>query len=93
MASTTAPALICCRPVSRPVTVSTRSGETSSTMQSVHNSMPRRCISSMYRWAYSGPVSSCPKVWRPNPAWMHWFSMPPGSLSRSSIKMSRTPSS
>ena len=58
MANTTAPALTCCKPVSRPVTVSTRSGDTSSTMQSVHSSISRRRISSMYRWAYSGPVSS-----------------------------------
>ena len=47
MASTTACALICCRPTLRPVTVSTFSGETSSTMQSVHAGMPRSCTASM----------------------------------------------
>ena len=47
MASTTACALICCKPTARPVTVSTFSGETSSTMQSVQAGMPRSCTASI----------------------------------------------
>ena len=47
MASTTACACTCCKPTARPVTVSTRSGVMSSTMQSVQAGMPRSCTASI----------------------------------------------
>ena len=91
MARITASALICMSPVSRPVTVSTRSRDRSSTMV-----FSRYGISSSRTWsanrrAYSGPVSSWEKVCRPKPAWMHWFRIPPSSRSRSRISRSCTP--
>ncbi len=47
----------------------------------------QRCTCAMNRRAaYSGPVNSSLKVCSPKPLWMHWFRMPPNSLSRSKSK-------
>ena len=54
-------------------------------------SMPRSFTSVIKRPAYSGPVSSSLKVWRPKPLWMHWLRMPPSSWSRSRIRMLSSP--
>ena len=42
---------------------------------------------SMNLHAYSGPVNSSLKTCSPKPLCMHWFKIPPSSISRSRIKM------
>ena len=71
--------------------VTTRSGVIASTMVSRRQGMARSRTFWIYRWAYSGPVSSSWKVWRPKPLWIHWLRMPPSSVSRSRSRMSSTP--
>ena len=93
MHSTMAPAWISSMPLSRLVQVRTLSREMSSTMVFSWMGMFMSFTRRMKRQAYSGPVSSSLKVCRPKPLWMHWFRMPPGTLSRSRISMSSAPAS
>ena len=58
-------------PSVRFMAVITLSGEIFMTMVFSRYSMPISSTREMKRAAYSGPVSSSLKVWRPKPLWMH----------------------
>ena len=78
-------------PSSRFMAVTFLSAEMSMTIVFNLYSIPRSKTISIKREAYSGPVNSSLNVWRPNPLWIHWFKIPPSSLSRSMINMLSIP--
>ena len=65
----------------------TECGETERTVVLRRKGIFSFCTISMYLKAYSGPVSSSLKVWRPKPLCMHWFRMPPSFSDLSIIRM------
>ena len=87
----TAFAWISNRPSSRFIAVTTFSWLISMTIVFNLYSMPRSFTCEINLPAYSGPVSSSLNVCSPNPLWIHWFKIPPNSLSLSKINMSSIP--